>query len=288
MATEKLKIGALASSYNRIQKTNTFLSSLLSQSVPENCLLDVYLLDDKSPDGTADSVRQNFPTVTVIDGTGNLFWAGSMRTLWEHVNTIKSYDLILLLNDDVELFEGAINNLINAYYKLNRSPAIIVGSVRSLSNDNVSYGGRKLTSRITGDSDMVVPDKTELKECELGNANIMLIDKNTVAKIGILSEFTHGVADYDYTMRAVEAGIKVWVAPGFYGYCENDHGVPWLSSKHSLKERINYLYSPKGLAYKEYLLYIKKHFPLMYPVLVVKLWTKTLLPQLFDLYKGNK
>lgn len=288
MATEKLKIAALASSFNRLQKTNTFLSSLLSQPIPQNCLLDIYLLDDKSPDGTADFVRQNFPTVSVIDGTGSLFWAGSMRILWEHVNNVKPYDFFLLLNDDVELSEDAIVKLINAYNKLDMSPAIIVGSVKSLSEDSVSYGGRKLTSRITGDSNMVIPDETELKECELGNANIMLIDKSTVDKIGILSEFTHGVADYDYTMRAVEAGIKVWVAPGFYGYCENDHGQPWLSSKHSLKERINYLYSPKGLAYKEYLLYIKNHFPLMYPILVLKLWGKTLLPQLFDFYKGKK
>src|SRR4051812_48864924 len=136
MATEKLKIAALASSFNRLQKTSTFLASLLSQPVPENCLLDVYLLDDNSPDGTADFVRQNFPTVSVIDGTGSLFWAGSMRTLWEHVNNIKAYDFFLLLNDDVELSDDAIVNLINAYNKLNRSPAIIVGSVKDPLEDS--------------------------------------------------------------------------------------------------------------------------------------------------------
>lgn len=287
MATEKLKIAALASSFNRLQKTKTFLTSLLSQAIPENYLLDVYLLDDNSPDGTADMVKENFPSVTVINGTGNLFWAGSMRTLWEHVNSLNTYDVFLLLNDDVELFDGAIDKLINAYKKIQQSPAVIVGTVRGESENDITYGGRKLTSRITGDSEIVVPDETELRECELGNANIMLINQKTVDKIGILSTYTHGVADYDYTMRAVEAGIKVWVAPGFYGYCENDHGKPWLSSNHTLKERIAYLYSPKGLAYKEYLQYIKLHFPFMYPVLVVKLWAKTLLPQLFDYYKGT-
>src|SRR5690349_11239156 len=106
MATETLKIAALASSFNRLQKTKTFLSSLLSQAIPKNYLLDVYLLDDNSPDGTAAYVRENFPSVHVVDGNGNLFWAGSMRTLWEHVNTVNTYDIILLLNDDVELAEG--------------------------------------------------------------------------------------------------------------------------------------------------------------------------------------
>jgi GT2 family glycosyltransferase len=289
MTSGKLKIAALASSFNRLQKTSAFLSSLLQQAIPDNYLLDVYLLDDKSPDGTGDFVRQNFPTVTVIDGTGSLFWAGSMRTLWKFADESKEYDFFLLLNDDVKLFDGAINNLFNAYNKLNQSPAIIVGTVHGFTEDDITYGGRKLLSRITGDSYIVIPDKTELKECEFGNANIMLVDKATVNKIGILAEdFTHGVADYDYTMRAIEAGIKVWVAPGFYGFCEWDHGLPWLSSKHSLKERIAYLYSPKGLAYKEYLLYIKRHFPYMYPVLVLKLWGKTLLPSLFDFYKGKK
>ncbi|MEO8885723.1 MAG: glycosyltransferase [Mucilaginibacter sp.] len=288
MATDKLKIAALASSFNRLKKTSAFLSSLLSQQVPDNYLLDVYLLDDKSTDGTADYVRKNFSTVTVVYGTGSLFWAGSMRTLWDHAKAAASYDLFLLLNDDVELFDDAIVNLIAAYNKRPQSPAVIIGTVRGFTEDEITYGGRKLTSRTTGDSKLVTPDKTELKECELGNANIMLVDKGTVDKIGVLSaQFTHGGADYDYTMRAVEAGIKVYVAPGFYGYCENDHGLPWLSSEHSLKERIKYLYSPKGLAYKEYLFYIRKHFPLMYPIIVFKLWCKTLLPVIFDRYKKN-
>ena len=284
--TDKLKIAALASSFNRLQKTSTFLSSLLSQAIPDNCLLDIYLLDDKSSDGTAEFVRQNFPAVTVIEGTGSLFWAGSMRTLWQYANENKNYDFFLLLNDDVELFEGAITKIIDAYNKSNQLPSVIIGTVRGFTEDDITYGGRKLLSRLTGDSQMVMPDKTELKECELGNANIMLVDKATVDKIGVLSaEFTHGVADYDYTLRAIEAGSKVYVAPGFYGYCENDHGLPWLSGKYSLKQRVNYLYSPKGLAYNEYLIYIKKHFPLMYPIIIFKLWSKTLMPIIFDRYK---
>jgi GT2 family glycosyltransferase len=114
----------------------------------------------------------------------------------------------------------------------------------------------------------------------------MMVDSATVQKIGVFADvYIHAVADYDYTMTANKAGLDVLIAPGFYGYCEDDHGVNWLSGKHSLKQRINYLYSPKGLAYKEYLVYIKKHFPLDYFEAKAKLWLKTFFPIIWDTFK---
>jgi GT2 family glycosyltransferase len=116
-----------------------------------------------------------------------------------------------------------------------------------------------------------------------------MIDAATVKKIGIFPDsYTHGVADYDYTYTAYKSGIKVLIAPGYYGYCENDHGPNWASGKKTLKERIKYLYSPKGLAYKEYLFYIKKNFPSDYYSEIVKLWMKTFFPIIWDKFKKEE
>src|SRR5665213_152847 len=111
---KKMKIAALACSYNRINKTAAFLKSLVNQPVPENFELDIYLLDDNSPDGTGDYVRKNFPSVEVLEGTGSLFWAGGMRTLWNYVAKKKPYDFFLLLNDDVVLFDDTLSRLLHA------------------------------------------------------------------------------------------------------------------------------------------------------------------------------
>ncbi len=282
----KLKIAALACSYNRLQKTASFLTSVLSQSIPANYELDVYLLDDNSPDGTAAHVQKNFPSVHVVEGSGQLFWAGGMRTLWAHVLKQDEYDFYLLLNDDVVLYDGAIERLLAAY-DLSRFPDnIILGSVQHPEQHEVTYGGFKLRSKLMGLTSLETPDPVELKACDIGNANILLVDRSTVDKIGILSDsYTHAFADFDYTLTANKNGVKVWLGPGFYGSCENDHGLSWLPQTTPLKKRIDYLYSPKGIALKEYMRYIKKFFPYALPDKYIKAWLKTLFPFVYDTFK---
>jgi GT2 family glycosyltransferase len=286
---KQTKIAVLGCSYNRKKKTVRFLTSLVNQKVPENYAMDVFLLDDNSPDGTGDYVEAEFPTVNVVRGSGSLFWAGGMRTLWEYVLTQGTYDFFLLCNDDVMLFDGAINRLFAAYAQLALPGNIILGTVQDSEGSTVTYGGQKIINKITGDTTNIAPDPIKLIPCEIGNANIMLVDKKTVDTIGILSSsYTHGIADYDYTLTALRSGIKVWVAPGCYGICDNDHAITWLPQRTALKKRIEYLYSPKGLAYNEHMLYVKKHFPLSVPITHAKLWLKTLFPIVYDVFKKEK
>jgi GT2 family glycosyltransferase len=286
--TNKIKIATLSCSFNRVNKTAKFLKTLTDQQLSTRYSIDYYLLDDNSSDGTDSYVRANFPEVTVINGSGALFWAGGMRMLWGEVLTRDNYDFFLLLNDDVVLADDALDRLFAAY-DLTKAPGnILLGTVLDPKDNSISYGGHKMNNRLTGYSFMQEPDPVHLKACEIGNANIMLVDKSTVDKIGILSKlYTHGLADFDYSFTAVKQGLHVWLAPGYYGYCENDHGVNWLPKEASLKKRIAYLYSPKGLAYKEYLTYVKQHFPLMLPGVFFKAWLKTLFPFVYESFKKN-
>jgi GT2 family glycosyltransferase len=129
---------------------------------------------------------------------------------------------------------------------------------------------------------------TDFLECDLANANIMMVPMQIVKRIGILSEdYTHSIADFDYTLKAKKAGYKAVVVPGILGHCTDDHGNNWKSSNVSLRERISYLKSPKGLAYKEYLHFIKKHFPSHLPAAFIKLWLKTLFPVVWDKFKKS-
>ena len=285
MTDKKIRIASLTCSYNRKDKTVAFLTSLFLQPLPPQYSLDVYLLDDNSSDGTAEYVKTNFPAVKVIDGTGSLFWAGGMRRVWGEA--VKgNYDLYILFNDDVKLVDNAVEKLLKAYDQAGSDGNIILGSVMDFNKKTLTYGGRKVTSWRNGDSDSIEPDETKLQEAEIGNANIMLVDKRTVDTIGILSaSYTHGLADFDYTLAAVKKGIHVWVGPGYYGYCAYDHGKPWLSGKVSLKKRLKYLYSPTGLAYKEYIVFMRRHFPASVPGKVLKLWLKTLVPVIYEKFK---
>jgi GT2 family glycosyltransferase len=284
-----MKIAALSCSYNRKETTGRFLQSIVNQELPAGCQMHAYLLDDNSPDGTGEYVSESFPTVRLERGSGALFWAGGMRTLWKRIMARENYDLFLLLNDDVVLDPDAVKQLLLARSLSAYPENIIMGTVLDSTARYITYGGLKITNKITGNATFLKPDEAKLKPCEIGNANIMLVDKATVEKIGILSEmYTHGIADYDYTLKGIKNGVKVWVAPGYYGHCDNDHMMTWLPHGTPLKKRIEYLYSPKGLGYKQFMHYTREHFPLSVPIIFVKLWIKTLFPLVYDKYKKNE
>lgn len=283
-----MTIAVLLTTFNRKQKTLACLQNLYKQQLPEDVQLKVFLTDDNSADETADAVKIAFPEVTIYHGNGSLFWAGGMRNTWQMA--LSAYaDYYLLLNDDTLLTNNAIAALLkcsNYVKSKSAKPAICVGSTADDETGEISYGGRKLYDKNSWGEDSFVFSETEYVNCDVANANILLVPAEVVKDLGILSTaFTHGLADYDYTLKAKKAGYGLVVAPGFLGTCIDDHGNNWKSANTTLKERIAYLKSPKGLAYHEYLGFIKEHFPKSYPAAFVKLWLKTLFPLIWDKFK---
>jgi GT2 family glycosyltransferase len=281
-----MKIAVLLTTFNRKEKTVACLQSLRAQKLPPNVELEVFLTDDASADGTVTAVKNVYPEAHVFHGTGSLYWAGGMRNTWRQATQHKP-DFYLLLNDDTVLNEDAIETLLNncVVQDKGETDTICIGSTCDNHSGEISYGGWKLAARGRWKSSRI-HSSTSFMDCDFGNANIMLVPHTVVEKIGILADhFTHSLADYDYTLKAKKAGFRVQVAPGFLGSCVDDHGRNWKSSNTTLKERIQYLKSPKGLAYKEYLRFIRDHFPLSYPSAFIKLWMKTFFPFIWDTLK---
>jgi len=290
MKLKKNYLAVLITCHNRRDKTLACLSSLYDADLPDDYLFEVFLVDDGSTDGTGYAVHENFPMVNVFNADGNLFWAGGMRLAWENALNKKKYDAFLLLNDDVLLKEDCIDRLIETHLNSLKeigSGGIYIGSTSDHNSASTTYGGSVITHNgLIMKSKKITPtDKPQI--CHFANANIMWVCSDVVAKIGIFDEkFTHGIADYDYTLIAHEHNLPVWVSSGICGICNNDNGNNWKSSTNTtLKDRINYLRSPKGLAYNEYLYYIHKHFPLFYPYSFCMLWLKTLFPFFWDQLK---
>lgn len=288
---QKRNIAVLLTCHNRKTKTIACLSSLFQADIPSEYQLDVFLTDDGSTDGTGEAIKELFPQVQVIRGDGNLFWAGGMRLAWEKAMKEKSYDAYLLINDDVELCPGFFLNLLEAEaYSLAETgkPGIYSGATVDKTSEEVTYGGSRVSNYLlVVRLNMLTPEERP-QECEITNANVLWVSKEVVAEIGIFDyRFTHGIADYDYSLQATEKKIPVLLAPGVCGVCDDDHRKNWRSSQYPLKERIAYLKSPKGLACNEYMYYIRKHFPMFIPYSFVMLWMKTLFPFIWDRVKNN-
>ncbi|MGK2860937.1 MAG: glycosyltransferase family 2 protein [Chitinophagaceae bacterium] len=275
-----IQLAILLTSHNRKTKTLSCLKSIRNQEGIDKISSEIYLVDDNSSDGTYEAISSEFPHVNIIKGDGNLFWAGGMRLAWRSaIKTGKQYDYFLLLNDDTLLFSDALKNLFADISTIQKEKSILIGSTQNEHTGEFSYGGRLLKNNYNSSWKIIKPNGLSPQLCHLGNANIMLVPNETVNAIGILSDdYTHSIADYDYTMKARKAGISTFICSHYCGYCADDHGVNWKSSEHSLRERIQYLYSHKGLSYNEYLIYIRRFFPLYLPQAWFLLWAKTFFP----------
>ena len=106
MEEARPRIAVLMACHNRVETTLCCLERLFTNIVAD---LDVWLVDDGSSDGTGARVKERFPSVNVIRGTGSLYWARGMRLAWERaVESHEHYDYFLWLNDDVVLRSDGI------------------------------------------------------------------------------------------------------------------------------------------------------------------------------------
>lgn len=281
------RIAILFTCFNRKEKSLSALKLVFEayDLVKKDLNITIYLTDDGSTDGTGDAVRKNFPKVKVLQGTGELYWAGGMRNSWKAA--IKGdYDAYLLMNDDTEPYPSLFTELLQTHsYCLDKNGVggVYVGSTLDKVTNRLSYGGSVFTNRFLAKYKKVIPNGVSPQECELGNANILLTHKDAVIKIGILSEgYIHGMADFDYTLKAVKKKVPVYITPNFLGNCTNDHSDTFARfSKLSLKERKNMLLNPVGLDFKSHLQYMKSHFPYRLPIFFLMGWFKVLFPKIY-------
>ena len=235
-------IAVLLTCHNRKDKTLHCMQALYAQQgLNVDYVVDVFLVDDASSDGTAEAVQFQFPDVNVICGTGNLYWNRGMHLAWKTATSKKDYDYYLWLNDDTFLHQTALKTLLSKSFET----AIICGSTHSIIENKATYGGY-----LTNPVRRVVPNGTYQK-CDYFNGNCVLISKKVFEIMGNLDPiFHHAVGDFDYGLRAKKKGVELYVAPNFVGICENHDFVPkWRSPEQSVSTRLKSLYLPNSGCY---------------------------------------
>tara|TARA_Y100000815_G_scaffold275317_1_gene312826 strand:- start:2381 stop:3244 length:864 start_codon:yes stop_codon:yes gene_type:complete len=271
-----LQIAVLLTCFNRKEKTLKCLSHLFNQ----DNFVDVYLVDDGSTDGTSTAILTKFSQVNIINGSGDLYWNNGMRLAWQTASAVKDYDFYIWLNDDTMLDDNAFKALFNTYnqvIKKDRNPGIITGACRSNNENNeFSYGGHTLKGA-------VIPNGG-LQECRYINGNVVLIPQLIFKEIGNLSEeFTHAHGDFEYGIRAINAGFKCYTTREYIATCPRNEGVAdWCNPEIPLNKRISLINSPLGFNVKEYSKYIKRDRGIYHSLLIyVKIYFRALFPRLY-------
>jgi len=263
---------AVATCHNRRRHTLTCLKGLYAQSLPPDTILDVILVDDGSTDGTKQAVRARFPDVTVLDGTGDLYWAGGMRVGFAQART-SGADAILWINDDTRLHPGALQSLMTTS-RLGTSHGrarIAVGTTVDPETKRVTYGGRVRSSRWHPFRyDLLRPSGRPLP-CDVMNGNAVLIPAEIADHLGNLDAgFTHGIADYDYALRARKAGFEVVVAPDIIGTCrKNAIQGTWEDASLPITDRWTRMHAPTGLPIREWGRFARRHGGPFWPIFVL-------------------
>ena len=289
-----MKIAVILTCFNRKQKTLSCLKSLFEarNNYRPKIDLHIYLTDDGCTDGTADAVCNTFSSenITILQGDGNLFWAGGMRLAWKAAMKYhEDWDFYLLLNDDVEILSNLFYALFEAdLYSVEKynMQGLYSGITRSIENhEKLTYGGHVFTNKLLNKSKHVWSDGTVPLLCDFTNANIMMIPKSVVDKIGTFYiGYSHGFADYDYSMKAKRKGIPVLLTKEACGACDNDHpSKNKIATKimgMSLSERLDYFAKPPHKI-SDYRRYILRNMPLRYPFVCISTFLNVYFPKIY-------
>lgn len=275
--SDKNALAVLITCHNRVETTLRCLECLFHSTLPEGMRRDVYLVDDGSTDGTGERVKENFPSVTVLRGPGDLYWAGGMRKAWSAAAASADYDFYILLNDDAFLAEDAFATILSDLQTLEDQGAVslMVGVFTDPESGELSYSGAM------GQTKLAPTGRPQL--CDNITGNFLLVPRVIYQEIGGLSpEFTHGIADTDYGLRAIEAGFACHITGKVIGKCHITEPRPWCDPSYSLKERWANLFSIKRGNLRETARFVRRHHGCVHSLgYITKALLRACFPRLF-------
>jgi GT2 family glycosyltransferase len=258
-----MNIAVIMACHNRVELTKRAIRSL-EKHKPINWVLQYFVCDDGSTDGTTNFLRSLPIEIKVLTGDGKFFWAKSMMKAMLDAHSLPDIDAYLLFNDDVELND---TNTLNEFNILSEKypECIVVGQLLDNLTKEISYGGLIRTSRH--------PFRTKLVHAlsqpefvDTFHGNFVLIPSSIVKKIGLLDgDYSHGYADFDYGYRAREMQVRMLVCPGFVGTCNLNKSI----NIDTIGFLVKNLFSRKGRPIRSQIKFSRRFGGVEWPIYVI-------------------
>lgn len=191
--------------HNRKATTLTCLHHLESQGILEQ--FQVVVVDDGSTDGTADAIRSAYPSVTILQGNGQLWWTGAIKKGMEYAYSQGS-EYLIWLNDDCIIPTGTLQNLISF---LETHPHAIIGAqgYSDHAHTHLAFGGKFLKN---GYYELFECPSGEILPCKMLSGNLVCIPRSVVDRIGFpKTKLPHYGGDTLYLIHARKAGFNLFV-----------------------------------------------------------------------------
>lgn len=190
--------------HNRKEITRRFVECLKTQT---HANFHLILIDDGSTDGTTGMVLEYIPSVTVLRGTGDWWWAGSLQhgIDWLKNNAINSDDVVLMINDDVKIPP----DFIEAGCALLKPGMLMQATIcddttHEILDIGVVYEEQKMVFR--------TPKPGEIVNCLTTNGLFMRWRDLQVIGGFYPHLLPHYLSDYEFTIRAHKKGFRLLVS----------------------------------------------------------------------------
>jgi GT2 family glycosyltransferase len=205
-----MKIYAIVVTYNGMMWYDRCFKSLISSEI----LLDVIVIDNASSDESVSYIKDNFPTIHIIESQVNLGFtmANNIGIKYALDNNA---DYVFLLNQDAWLVESNALSYLVDVFKNNVDAGIVspihFNGLKSGLDSNFAYN-----MPWTFVSDAYFQTMKEFYEVQFVNAAAWLISNKCIQKVGGFdsSLFVHNGEDGNYCQRALYHGFKIVVNSG--------------------------------------------------------------------------
>jgi GT2 family glycosyltransferase len=241
-------------SYNRSELTFRAISSIYHQENVKLLNFKIILVDDNSQDDTVNLIKSNFPDVDILYGSGNLYWSGAMSLgIQRALKTATFDDYIVLMNDDLYLFQNSVINLVESINFYDVSKSVFVGDILDSKTNKLIYGALKL--ELSCLKNRYVLDQKIKHNLQTFNGNFVCIPFSVISSYGSLDPvFIHSLGDFDLGLRYFYNKINIVRLPIPVGHTELNEKTP--KSARNFKEFI----SPKYFPIKPFFIYCTRHF----------------------------
>lgn len=218
------KVSLVTPIFNGVEDTVSFLKSLAKISYPH---FEIIIVDDGSTDGSSLLISEQFPYVRLLQGDGNLWWAGGTN-LGVCDALERGADFILTINNDNEVSPDFLTALVETALE---NDGCIIKSVGYDYEDRKTlrfFGGEIRWWR--GNIDQLMKEidlKSKTVEVPFGNGNSTLIPAKVFRKIGLYDEecCPQYHADTELLLRARKRGFRVLVDNDSVIYNKADHSA---------------------------------------------------------------
>lgn len=203
-------------SFNGKDLLEECLSSYLKNDY-EN--FNIVLIDNGSTDGTKEYVEANFPDVYVHRTDVNLKYSGGFNFGLEYAFQENKADLVLITNNDVKADSGIVSALADTMGR-HKDAGFVTGKVYyheqpdllqtiGKAGDEVFWRGKNLSGKQIDKGQF--EEEMELTWCD----DIFWMVRRELYEItgGYDTEFAFQAEDFDWQVRAKEAGFKIYYSP---------------------------------------------------------------------------